>query len=241
MNDSEALLIHNLERRIKIQFKDPEMLRNALVHRSFVNESKEQGIKHNERLEFLGDAVLELLVTQYLFEHYAERSEGDLTSFRAATVKTESLAESSDEIGLGEYIFMSKGEESTGGRKRPYILANTFEALLGAIYLDQGLEIAKTFLIQNLFPKIAVIVANRLDIDSKSKLQEVAQEQLNFTPIYEMVSSDGPDHLKVFEMAVRIGDHRFATGRGKSKQEAEQDAATNTLENWENLKKQFYS
>ena len=233
-SEDEAKL-HNLERRIKVEFHDLYLLKTALTHRSYLNEAREHDLQNNERLEFLGDAVLEVLVTEFLFQNYADRSEGDLTSFRAATVRTESLAEASQSIELGEYIYMSKGEERTGGRQRTYILANTFEALLGAIYLDQKLPVAKVFLEQFLFPKISGIVEKRLDIDSKSKLQEVAQEKLGITPVYEMVSSNGPDHLKTFVMAVKIGDNVYANGEGKNKQEAEQIAARNALENWDNL------
>jgi ribonuclease-3 len=241
-NDSDKdQQLQNLERRIKVQFHDQSLLKTALIHRSYLNEVRDQKLENNERLEFLGDAVLELLVTGFLFENYPDRSEGDLTSFRAATVKTESLAQTAELIGLGEYLYMSKGEERTGGRNRPYILANTFEALLGALYLDQGIEAAKTFLEQNLFGKIEAIVKNRLDIDSKSKLQELAQERFGFTPVYQMVNAEGPDHLKTFEMAVKIGEHSFATGSGKSKQEAEQAAAANALKDWERLAKQYYS
>lgn len=241
ISEEEKSKLQNLERRIKVEFNSLDMLKHSLIHRSYINEAREQDLEHNEKLEFLGDAVLELLVTQKLYDDYPARTEGDLTSFRAATVRTESLAETAAEIDLGEYIYMSKGEEATGGRTRPYILANTFESLIGAIYLDQGLDVTNTFLNQFLFTKIQNIVENRLDIDSKSKLQEVSQDKLNITPIYDFVSSTGPDHDKTFKMNVLIGEHSFGTGTGKSKQEAEQNAAEHALEHWDTLVKKHFS
>jgi ribonuclease-3 len=200
---------------------------------------RSSNLQHNERLEFLGDAVLELLSTQFLFIKYPDRPEGDLTSFRAALVRTESLAEASTSLHLGEHIYMSKGEAATGGRTRPYILANTFEAVLGAIFLDQGLEACQALVERVILPKIDDIVANRLDIDPKSKLQEIAQEKLKHTPTYEVVSESGPDHDKTFTMSVRIGKEVFGTGDGKSKQEAEQNAAHSALSNWDELYQKF--
>lgn len=231
--------LNTLQTKIKVNFRNPELLKQALTHRSFINEVREAKPHHNEKLEFLGDAVLELLVTQKLYDEYPERSEGELTSFRAATVKTESLAESAAEISLGEYILMSRGEESTGGRRRPYILANTFEALIGAIYLDLGLSTANNFLEEFLFKKIPTIVEQRLDIDNKSRLQEISQDQLNITPVYEFVSAVGPDHNKTFTMAVYINGKKFGVGKGKSKQEAEQQAANDAVNNWESLIKDY--
>ncbi|MFQ5493270.1 MAG: ribonuclease III [Candidatus Dojkabacteria bacterium] len=241
ISEKEKIKLNNLEKRIKVKFDDISLLKQALVHRSYLNEAKDSKLIHNERLEFLGDAVLELIVTKYLYAEYPERNEGDLTSFRAATVRTESLADTALEIELGDYIYMSKGEESTGGRTRPYILANTFEALLGAIYLSEGIETSTTFVETFLLPKVAEIVEKRLDIDSKSKLQEVAQEELSITPDYELISTKGPDHSKTFTMAVLIGDHRLGTGEGKSKQEAEQNAAQDALDDWQQLVKTYFS
>jgi ribonuclease III len=233
--------IGELEKQINIHFNNNNLLTEAITHRSFLNENRDKQSQHNERLEFLGDAVLELLVTKYLYSVYPERPEGDLTSFRSATVRTESLAETALVIDLGSYLQMSKGEEATGGRKRPYILANAFEALIGCIYLDQGLEIVEQFLEKFLFPKIKTIVANRLDIDNKSRLQEVSQEIVNITPVYELLSEIGPDHEKIFEMGVKIGKYTFGVGKGKNKQEAEQNAASVALLNWENLHKKHFS
>ncbi len=237
MNNTD---LNSLENKLGVKFINSKLLSEALTHRSYVNENRGEGLQHNERLEFLGDAVLELVITEFLFKKYEDHPEGDLTSFRAALVKTESLAEEAERLGFGEFIFMSKGEESTGGRQRPYILANTVEAIIGAIYLDQGYETAKKFIIDNIAHKTEDIVNSRLDIDSKSKLQEVAQESVKLTPIYEFISSEGPDHDKTFIMAVKIGENEFGRGKGRSKQEAEQKAAEDALNNWESLVNKYF-
>lgn len=225
--------------QIRVNIENKELLREALTHRSYVNENKGLKTKHNERLEFLGDAVLELISTEFLFEKYPERPEGDLTSFRAALVRTESLAEVAMQLNYGDYMYMSKGEEATGGRQRQYILANAFEAVIGAIYMDQGFEACKQFLNRFLLPKIDQIVENRLDVDAKSKLQELAQEKIKFTPVYELLSEEGPDHDKTFEMQVFLNGVEFGTGKGKSKQEAEQNAAKFALNNWDSLYQKY--
>lgn len=225
--------------QIRVKIENKELLREALTHRSYVNENKGIKTRHNERLEFLGDAVLELVSTEFLFNKYPDRPEGELTSFRAALVRTESLAEVALELEYGDYMYMSKGEEATGGRQRPYILANAFEAVIGAIYMDQGMEACKQFLNQFLLPKIDEIVENRSDVDSKSKLQEMAQEVLKFTPVYELASEEGPDHDKTFEMQVLLNGVDFGKGKGKSKQEAEQNAARFALNNWDSLYQKY--
>jgi ribonuclease-3 len=224
--------LQDLKDTINVQFNNDEFLKEALIHRSY---QANDDLGNNERLEFLGDAVLELAVTEFLFETYPKRSEGDLTSFRAALVRTESLAEEALRLGFGEFIYMSNGEESTGGRTRPYILANTVEAIIGAIYRDQGYEPAKNFIIKEICHKIDDIVENRLDIDAKSKLQEISQEQLKITPNYEMIDSEGPDHQKVFTMGVLLDGSKLTEAKGDSKQSAEQNAAQKALENWDNL------
>jgi len=211
------------------QFQNLELLAQALTHRSYLNEVKTEFLEHNERLEFLGDAVLELVITEYLFRTYIERSEGELTSFRAAVVRTESLAQTSLQLEVGEYIFMSKGEAATGGRTRPYILANAFEALLGAIYIDGGMESFKALVDTLLVPKFIPIIANRLDIDSKSRLQELAQEVHKFTPIYKLLHEEGPDHERTFTVEVIVNNESFGQGKGRTKQEAEQAAASEGL------------
>ena len=230
--------IEKLENTIGVTFTDKELIIRAMTHRSYVNESRTEEIKNNERLEFLGDAVLELVVTEHLFGEYPDRAEGELTSFRSATVRTESLAETALKLGIGEFIRMSRGEENTGGRTRPYILANTVEAIIGAIYIDQGFQSAQAFIQKNLIVKIPEIIEKRLDIDPKSKLQELSQDATGVTPAYEMLSAKGPDHDKTFVMVAMIGNVQIAEGEGKSKQEAEQSAAEKALENWdETLKK----
>jgi len=241
ITSEELAKLNELENSLQIKFNNTELLKNALVHRSFINEATDKSIINNERLEFLGDAILELIVTEYLFIKYPDRAEGELTSFRAATVKTTSLAETGEEMHLGEYIYMSKGEESTGGRNRPYILANTFEALLGAIYLDQGLAPVSKLLHEILLPKLEHIVQERLDIDSKSKLQEMCQERFNITPAYELISSVGPDHAKIFTMGLKIDKFIVERGSGKNKQEAEQNAANKAILNWNNILKKYFN
>lgn len=233
MNNNKDL--SELENKLGVTFENKKLLTTALTHRSYLNENHSDEIENNERLEFLGDAVLELITTEYLYLTHPSRPEGELTSFRSALVKTTSLGETALELTIGQYIFMSKGEEVTGGRERPYILANTFESILGAVYLDQGYDKAKKFVIEKLLPKLDEIIANRLDIDSKSKLQELSQEVLNSTPVYELKSSNGPDHDKEFKMLVKIQNKVFGEGNGKSKQEAEQNAAQYALEHWQEL------
>lgn len=232
--------MENLKKTIKFDIEDP-LLTEALTHRSYINELKSSDIKHNERLEFIGDAVLELVVTDFLFKKYPEHTEGVLTSYRAALVKTESLAEEARRLKIGEYILMSKGEEQTGGRDRTYILANTVEAIIGALYLSKGYDACKSFIEENICYKIDTIAENRSDIDAKSKLQEVSQEATKITPIYELSSSAGPDHDKVFKMKVIIGEHEFGSGEGRSKQEAQQRAAEEALSNWENLYTKYFA
>jgi len=232
--------LKKFEKILKIEVKNYELLQQSLIHRSFLNENKRL-VEHNERLEFLGDAVLELIVSEYLFHYYPDRLEGDLTSFRAAVVKTESLAETATKLKYGDFIYMSHGEEATGGRNRPYILANTYEAVLGFMYLDQGYIKTKHFVEETLLYKIPMIVKNRLDIDCKSKLQELSQQILRLTPTYKLISETGPDHEKIFTLAVLIGNYKFGQGIGTSKQEAEQKAASSALKNWETLMKKYFS
>jgi ribonuclease-3 len=220
--------LNEIEEKIGVEFKDKTLLVTAFTHRSFLNENLSV-TEHNERLEYLGDAVLEFLVSKFLYLNYAERDEGDLTSFRAAIVRTEALAETAQEMGFGEDLRMSKGEARTGGREKDYLLANTFEAVLGAIYLDQGIEACERYLKRVHFHKIKSIVKNRSDIDAKTKFQEVAQEKVRITPEYELVSEKGPDHDKIFTMAVYLGSKKYGEGSGPSKQKAEENAAKKAL------------
>jgi ribonuclease-3 len=242
LTETELLKMADLEKRIGIEFKDKSLLKQALIHRSFINEALNGAeLSHNERIEFLGDAILELIITEYLYQAYPEYKEGELTSFRAATVRTTSLAITAEKLELGEFVYMSKGEERTGGRYRPYILANTFEAMLGAIYLDQGLETVKAFLHRILVPKIKNIVEQRLDIDHKSKLQEIAQEKTGLTPSYHLLNAVGPDHNKEFTMCVKVGEFVFGEGKGHNKQEAEENAASKAIDAWDSNQAKYFS
>ena len=214
-----------LQTLVGVQFSDVSHLLTAITHRSYLNEHREATWDHNERLEFLGDAVLELVVTDYLFKKYPDKPEGELTAVRAALVNTVSLAGASEELGINEYLLMSKGEAKDVGRARQYILANAFEACIGAIYLDQGYDTAEKFIADRLFPKTDEIVQKRLWQDPKSRFQELAQEHVSVTPTYETISQEGPDHDRVFTVGVYLRHELVAEGQGRSKQEAEQAAA----------------
>ncbi len=218
------------QEHIGITFANEDLIRRAFTHRSYVNEHKQKNIKHNERLEFLGDAVLELVITEYLFEKYPDKPEGELTAVRAALVNTQTISEAARKLGVNDYLLLSKGESKDTGRARQYILANAFEAIIGAIYLDSGYENAKKFISNTLFDLTDEIVENRLWQDAKSFLQEKAQEELSVTPRYDTVKERGPDHDKHFTVAVYFENERVAEGAGKSKQEAEQEAARKALE-----------
>lgn len=212
-----------------------EIYKTAFTHRSYLNEHSTYANPSNERLEFLGDAVLQLLSSQFLYHTFPEKPEGDMTNYRAALVNTQSLAEESRRLGYGELLLMSKGEEQTGGRDREYILANTFEAVLGSLYLTKGLDFCKEFVNRELTYKIERILTNQEYKDSKSKLQETAQEKLNKTPRYEVIDSWGLDHEKTFKIGVFLGDELFGEGEGRSKQKAEQSAAQNALDKLNNV------
>jgi ribonuclease-3 len=219
-----------IEQKINTHFTNKDLLRQAFTHRSFINENKHTTQEHNERLEFLGDAVLELATTSFLFKEYPKKHEGDLTSYRAALVNTNTLSEVALGLGFNNFLLLSKGESKDTGRARQYILADTFEAVIGAIYLDQGYEAAYTFIATHLLTLAAEIVKTGSWVDAKSHFQEKSQEVLSATPIYETILEEGPDHNKYFTVAVKIKDETIATGRGKSKQEAEQEAARKALE-----------
>ncbi|KND49751.1 MAG: ribonuclease III [Parcubacteria bacterium C7867-008] len=212
-----------------LTFNNLEFLEEALTHRSYLNEHK-TAKAHNERLEFLGDAVLELATTHFLFLKFPNKPEGDLTAFRASLVNTFSLADTAEAIGLNDLLLLSKGESKDMGRARQIILANAFEAVLGAIYLDQGYDAAEAFVAKHLYPKIDAVIANRAWQDAKSRFQEAAQEKRSVTPSYRTLEEVGPDHDKKFTVGVFLGNKdEVARGEGKSKQEAEQDAAQNAL------------
>lgn len=217
--------LEKLEALIGVTFVDRIHLLTAVTHRSYLNEHKEAKQGHNERYEFLGDAVLELVITDFLFNKYPEKPEGELTAIRAALVNTVSLSEVASKLDLSEFLLLSKGEEKDTGRARQYILANTFESIIGSIYIDRGYETAKEFIGRNLFDKTEPIVAKRLWQDAKSRFQELAQEHTSITPSYETLNQTGPDHDRVFTVGVFLGGEKIAEGRGRSKQEAEQSAA----------------
>ncbi len=220
---------------IEYSIKDTNIFLEALTHRSFLNENPNYPNLSNERLEFLGDAILQFLISEELFTNYTKEPEGKLTNYRAATVNTTSLAKESLRLNFGKYLLMSVGEEQTGGRTREYILANTFESVLGAIYLDSDdINICKKYLKTNLFYKIESIVKNNEYKDSKSSLQEITQEKFGVTPTYKVIESLGRDHEKVFTVGVYIKSDLLATGTGSSKQKAEQVAADQALENFNN-------
>lgn len=218
------------EKKINITFKNKDLIKQAFLHRSYLNENKGLKMDHNERLEFLGDAVLELVVTEYLYDKYPKKPEGDLTSYRAALVNTSTLSTVATGLFMNDYLLLSKGEAKDTGRARQYILANTFESFVGALYLDQGYEAAQDFIAKNLFPLTDEIVAKGLWQDAKSRFQEIAQEKENTTPQYKTVQEIGPDHAKNFVVGVYLGEKEIGKGEGKSKQEAEQAAAQNALE-----------
>ena len=218
------------EKTTGIIFHDKKMLEQAFIHRSYINENNGLKFSHNERLEFLGDAVLELVVTSYLYTKYPDRDEGELTAYRSALVNAVIIGEVASALGMNEYLLLSKGEAKDIGKARSYILANTYEAYVGAVYLDQGYEIAEQFIAKTLFDKIDTIVAKKLWRDAKSLVQEKAQEYINITPSYKVIGETGPDHDKHFTIGIFFGDEKIAEGKGHSKQEAEQGAARNALE-----------
>ncbi len=213
-----------------ITFKNKELLRRAFTHRSYLNENRGSESSHNERLEFLGDAVLELMVTEYLFEKYPDSNEGDLTAYRASLVNAITLSEAAQKINVNDFLLLSKGEAKDTGKARQYILANTLEAIIGAIYLDQGYDASKYFISKNLFHLIDKIIQDKSWIDAKSKFQEKAQEKEGLTPLYKSLKEEGPDHDKRFTIGVYLGDKLITEGDGMSKQEAEQIAAGKALE-----------
>lgn len=219
----------NLEKKIAVDFKNKALLKEALTHRSYLNENPNRGLSHNERLEFLGDAVLELIVTEYLFQNYPTKPEGELTAFRAALVNYQMLAKIANEIDLGKFILLSRGEAKDTGRAREVILANTFEAVIGAIYLDQGLEKSREFIIKIVLKELPRIIKEELFKDAKSLFQELSQEKVGVTPLYNVLSETGPDHNKIFRVGVFLNSDLIAEGEGPSKQEAELEAAKNAI------------
>ncbi len=224
----------NFEKKTKIVFKDKKLLEQAFIHRSYINENPGVKLSHNERLEFLGDAVLELVVTDFLYKKYPSYAEGELTALRSALVNAVIISEMATNIGMNDYLLLSKGEAKDNGKARQYILANTYEAYIGALYLDQGIEAVEKFIHKYLLPKTEEIVSKKLWRDAKSLVQEKAQEFVNVTPAYKVLSESGPDHDKHFTVGIFFGPNLIGEGKGQSKQEAEQKAAEVALKakNW---------
>ncbi|MFH1295150.1 MAG: ribonuclease III [bacterium] len=212
------------------EIKDQKLFETAFTHRSYLNEHQNGQLVSNERLEFLGDAVLQLLSSEYLYHKFPAAPEGELTNYRSAIVCTPSLAAESGRLDYGRFLLLSKGEEATGGREREYILANTFEAVLGALYLQNGLEFCRQFVAKELFYKVDELIKEEKYKDAKSKFQELAQDKLNFTPEYSLIDSWGLDHDKTFKVQVKVGGRVYGEGVGKSKQRAEMEAAANGLD-----------
>lgn len=223
-----------LEQSINYTFSDKDLLKQAVVHRSFLNENPGFPLPHNERLEFLGDAVLELVVTEYLFKNY-DNPEGELTNWRASLVKGDMLSKIAQKIGLEAFLYLSKGEaKDTNPKARRYILANAVEALIGAMYLDGGYDVCSDFIDTFILVELPEILEKKLYLDSKSRFQEAAQEKVGVTPTYEVLEESGPDHNKYFKVGVYLGKDLIADGDGSSKQEAQMAAASNACEikNW---------
>lgn len=224
--------ISEFQDKIAVKFNDLQLLERAFIHRSYLNEHPRLGLEHNERLEFLGDAVLELVVTDYLYRNY-ENPEGELTNFRSALVKTESLSTVAESLGVADYLKLSRGEAKGNDRSRALISANCVEAIIGAIYMDQGYDPARKFISENIIVHLPVILKEGSWIDPKSKFQELAQEREGVTPNYKVLEESGPDHDKVFVVGAFIGDKLCGKGSGSSKQAAQQVAAADALKTYQ--------
>jgi len=219
-----------LEKSLKINFKDKNLLKQALTHRSYLNEHPEYQGESNERLEFLGDAILEFTTSDHLYRVFPEFPEGQLTVFRSAIVSTKTLSKVAKSLNLGQFLFMAKGEEEGGGRNNPTLLANTVEAIIGAIFLDQGLKTTQDFIKRHILFLLPQIIRSGAYKDAKSKLQELVQERVKNPPIYKVIKEEGPDHAKIFTVGVFVNSKKLAQGKGSSKQEAEEEAAKTALE-----------
>lgn len=225
----------SLEKQLGHTFKNKDLLQQSIVHRSYINEHSDFKLGHNERLEFLGDAVLEIIITECLYNNYPDKAEGELTNWRASLVNSKMLSRIADELELDKYILLSKGESSDANQKaRQYILANAVEAIIGAIFLDQGIDGAKKFVKNNILSKLDHILTNELFIDPKSKFQEKAQEVTSITPHYSVLKETGPDHDKIFEVGLFLANELVSKGEGNSKQDAQMQAALEGLKvkNW---------
>jgi len=222
--------ITDIEQALNLTFADKALLQRALTHRSYLNENPDYPLEDNERLEFLGDAILDFIAGEYLYHRFPEMAEGQLTNLRSALVRTETLARFAGQLNLGDYIFMGKGEEEGGGRKRTAILCDVFEAMIGAIYLERGLDSARQFVQKMIEPALAEILTSDNHKDAKSRLQEVTQSYYQLTPTYRTVKEEGPDHAKEFTVEAVIGHKTYGCGVGLSKQVAAQAAAQQALE-----------
>ena len=218
-----------LQKNLGTKFKNENLLKQAFVHRSYLNENPAFELRHNERLEYLGDAVLELIVTEYLFKNYPDLAEGEMTNLRAALVNSQMLSQVADRLGFNDFLYLSKGEAKETGRGRQYILANTLEAFIGAFYLDQSYKAVENFIYNNLISELKNIIDKKLWRDHKSLFQEAAQERVSITPNYEVLKESGPDHDKKFVIGIYLGKELVAQGEGSSKNEAQQQAAENAL------------
>jgi ribonuclease III len=218
--------LSGLEQKTNVRFRNKELLHQALTHRSAIRERAKRG--HNERLEFLGDAVLQLIATEYLF-HASDKAEGELTNWRSALVQGDHLSEVAKELSFGDYLYLSRGEEASGGRSKASTLADAVEAFIGALYIDQGMDAAREFVGMFILTRLNQLIAKGKHRDEKSVFQEAAQDRTGITPTYEMLSESGPDHSKIFTCAVFIGKEKVASGQGNTKQKAEQEAARAAL------------
>lgn len=227
------MTISEFEKSINIEFSDKKLIETVFIHRSYLNEHRSLDIQHNERMEFLGDAVLELCTTEYLYKTFPDKAEGEMTNWRSALVKGESLSTEAKRLGMNELLKTSRGEAKNTGKARDLLMANALEALIGCIYLDKGYSEAYNFVEKNIVYKLPDILKNGLYYDSKSKFQEMSQDQLGITPTYEMISESGPDHAKIFVMGAYINSKKVGEGSGASKQRAQSEAAQNALDNWE--------
>lgn len=221
--------IKEFEKKIGVEFTNPDLLLQAFVHRSYLNENPKFRLFHNERLEFLGDAVLELAVTEVLYEKYPEKPEGELTSYRAALVNAKMLSEIADSLSMNDYLMLSRGEAKDMGRARQFLLANALEAVIGALYLDRQYSIAKNFVEKNVLVRLPDVIDRKLFRDPKSLFQEVAQDKVGITPSYQVMKEWGPDHDRHFIVGLYLKDELIAEGEGHSKQAAEVNAAENGL------------
>lgn len=230
MNGDEDKNLLLFQKKIGITFKNSDILRQAMVHRSYLNENPGFELGHNERLEFLGDAVLELVVTDYLYLTFPDAAEGEMTNWRASLVNSKMLSDIAKPLNIDSLLYLSRGEsKDAAGKARQYILTNALEATIGAIYIDRGYKHAEKFIKKYIIPHLDTIIEKRLDVDPKSRFQELAQEKIKITPHYEVIEESGPDHAKKFVIGIFLRKERVATGQGTSKQEAQVDAAQNAL------------